>query len=230
MQKYFQYIEEKTMQTEINNLIEIDSVFSKHYRALLSIQEEISNQLKVYPFDLDKSEITEAVIARMDAFWYFHVHNNKVLLGRQTNTTAADFFTETCLLFIKSYFLQKGLVVKSEKDVRTGINDRKEIRPDISLWCKDEKKCLAIIELKVSNGFKGKYIIPHLQERERIIRAHHPECIFGTIAFWNFFDVNMDGWGTKYVGLKQWNEKLHHPNTGGRIESMIKYIEKEMLF
>ena len=90
-----------------NYLLNIDSAFTKQYRELLETQRSIFLLLKDYPFDLSKTEITDAIIARMDAFWHFN-GQNKDLIERKTISTAADFFTETCLLFLKSYFEQKN--------------------------------------------------------------------------------------------------------------------------
>ena len=62
------------------NLLTIDSDFTNHYSSLLDVQKGIIDTLKNYPFDLSKTEITDAIIARMDAFWGFHINNSKVLL------------------------------------------------------------------------------------------------------------------------------------------------------
>ncbi len=200
-------------------LVEIDSAFVNQYKNLLNIQQLINYQLSKYPFDLNKTEITDAIIARMDAFWFFNVNNNKEILDRKINTTSADFFTETCLLFLKSYFGQKNLSVFSEK-----ILAKSRIRPDISIWHKEE--LIAVIELKVSDGWKRKNIIPHIIEREQEVKKLYPHCFFGVLVFWNFFNISVDGWGTKYIGLKQWNEKENHPRTSVGVEQMIKEIEQ----
>jgi hypothetical protein len=86
----------------------IDSAFTCQYKGLRGTQQIISHILETYYFDLSKAEITQAVYERMMAFWYFHV-NNCADLGREVNTVAADFFTETCLFFLKPCLKQKGL-------------------------------------------------------------------------------------------------------------------------
>jgi hypothetical protein len=203
------------------DLVTIDSAFTNQYKGLLDIQKDIKAQLDTYLFDLSKTEITDAIIARMDAFWYFNVSNNKQILDRKTNTTAADFFTETCLLFLKSYFEKDSQIkVLSEKNITKGS----VIRPDISIW--KDGQLIAAIELKVSDGWKGGTMLPHLIDREAKIKSLFPNAYFGVIAFWNFFYTEMEGWNSKYFGIKQWNEKEDHPKTGAYIENLIKEIKK----
>jgi hypothetical protein len=203
------------------NLLEIDKAFTEQYRSLFEIQQKIQSQLSSYEFDLEKTEITEAIIERMLAFWYFHVNNNKVILDREINTTAADFFTETCLFFLKSYFKNtKGFEVCSEKT----IIDNSKIRPDISIWKAD--KLIAVIELKVSNGWKGKFILPHLEEREKIIKEHHPNIYFGVLAFWNFFDNHDPKWNKNYFGLLQYDPQNNHKRTNASVEGMIRMVNE----
>lgn len=207
------------------NLLEIDSAFTKQYRGLLEIQQNIKNQLSFYEFDLSKPEITNAIIERMMAFWYFNVNNNKAILGREINTTSADFFTETCLLFLKSYFEKtKGLKVRSEKNISKGS----VIRPDISIWNEDETILYAAIELKVSDGWKGGAMIPHLIEREEQIKNLFPNAYFGVIAFWNFFSTDIPGWNSKYFGLLQFDKNNNHQRTDASVENLIVEINKNL--
>lgn len=203
----------------IPSLLEIDRTFSDQYRSLLDIQRSIKNQLDNYCFDLSKTEITDAIIERMMAFWYFNVHNNKEILDRRINTTAADFFTETCLLFFKSYFERFGFKVLSEEKM-----DGSMARPDISIW---RDNCLiAAIELKVSDGWKGKNMTMHLIEREAQIKQIYPNCYFATIAFWNFFQINTSDWNSKYFGLLEFDKQNNHERTNSSIENLINEIEQ----
>jgi len=201
-------------------LIEIDQQFSEHYRQLLDIQQKVYEQMCNYQFDLDNSEITQSVINRMQAFWYFNVTNNKNILDRHANTVAADFFTETVLLYVKSYFAKyPDIKVYSEKSI---IRSKNSIKPDISIWKGDQ--LIAVLELKVNNGWKAKSIIEHLQQREEQIKNIFPNCFFGVLAYWNFFDTSLPEWNTKYVGLKIWKTK-DSETTNGKIENLIKSIE-----
>lgn len=67
-------------------LLGIDSEFTTQYKGLLDIQRNIFEQLKHYQFDLSITEITDAIIARMDAFWFFNVNNNKEILSVSKKT------------------------------------------------------------------------------------------------------------------------------------------------
>lgn len=210
----------------IQNLLTIDGEFTDQYRALFEIQKNIKTQLDVYPFDLSKTDITEAIIDRMMAFWYFNVNNNKQILGREINTTSADFFTETCLLFFKCYFERNPEIkVLSERNIAKGS----VIRPDISIWNKEETQLFAAIELKVSDGWKGGTILHQLIERELQIKSLFPNAYFGVIAFWNFFDNGIEGWNSKYFGLLKFDKDNNHQRTEATIEEIIKEIVKKIL-
>lgn len=202
-------------------LATIDSEFNSCFKSLLQKQEEVITQLQHYPFDLESDEITMAIVNRMDAFWFFHYNNSKELLGRKVNYKADDYLTETCLLYFKCYFEQLGCKVESEKKLPNST-----IQPDISIW-KNEKP-IAVIELKVSNGWKGKSMIEHLKKREDNVQKAVPDCCFGAIAYWNFFETHCPEWGSKYIGLKKYNENNLHPLTGACVESLMKEIKKRI--
>lgn len=203
------------------SLLEIDRTFSDQYRSLLNIQRSIKNQLDNYCFDLSKTEITDAIIERMKAFWYFHVPNNKEILDRKINTISADFFTETCLLFLKCYFEKFGLKVLSEERM-----NRSWIRPDISIW--RDNTIIAVVELKVSDGWKGKNMMKHLIEREAQVKRYCPNCYFGAVAFWNFFQQDTAGWNSKYFGLLEFDKQNNHQRTKSSIEDLINEIEQHI--
>lgn len=207
------------------NLLEIDSAFTHQYRGLLEIQHSIKNQLSVYEFDLSEPEITNAIIERMMAFWYFNVNNNKEILGREINTTSADFFTETCLLFLKCYFEKtQGLKVRSEKNIAKGF----VIRPDISIWNEDETILYAAIELKVSDGWKGETMLTHLEVRENQIKSLFHNAYFGVLDFWNFFSSDTSGWNSKYFGLLQFDKNNNYQRTDASVENLILKINKKI--
>jgi hypothetical protein len=204
-------------------LTTIDSAFTSQYRGLLETQRNIKQQLETYTFDLSTTEITDAVVERMLAFWYFNVNNNKEILGREINTTSADFFTESCLLFLKSYYEQKeGFKVLSERNITNG----NKIRPDISIW--KNSQLVAVIELKVSDGWKGKMMSYHLKERQEQISALAPDAFFGVLAFWNFFDIKAEDWNTKHFGLLYFDKGNNHQRTDASIEKLILEINKHI--
>lgn len=202
-------------------LCHIDSAFTEQYKGLLETQRSILEQLKQYVFDLNKDEMTQAVYQRMMAFWYFHVQNCKTL-GREVNTVAADFFTETCLFFLKPYLEQCGLVIVSEKDIRKDNPDSKAIRPDLSIWKGNE--LVAVIELKVSDGWKGKAMTKHLDNRKTKIQKIWPGIFFGVISFWNCFGDGIKTRDSEYIGLYKRNENNNHTPTGKTIEQVVKRI------
>lgn len=216
------------------NLKIIDEVFLGHYAQLLDIQKTVFNQLKDYDFDLESHEITQAIHDRMSTFWNFNVTNAKEILERKVNAGASDFFTETCMLFFKTYFEQRyDVKVLSEKSI---VRGRNSIKPDISIWSgHEENKLLAVVELKVNNGWKGKGIMAHLEERETIIKKHSANLVFfGVISFWTFFDENQSSvYENKYFGLYHFKKDNNHIKTDGYVEDLIKNIElalpKELL-
>lgn len=205
------------------SVVEIDTEFNKQYKGLLDIQQTIYNELQTYPFDLEKDEITEAVINRMDAFWHFH-WNNKELLGRKRNIIAAEFFTETCLLFFRAYYHKKNdLTVSSEKNI---IQEKKGIYPDISIWRGED--LLAVIELKISDGY-NRDMMNHLIERKRkIVEVKKELKFFGVISFWRF--SNDSPFGIPIIALKDHinkeveNKTYNHPRTGEKVENLMKQI------
>lgn len=209
-----------------NDLVKLDTAFTDHYRKLLEIQKDLYEQYKMYIFDLNKTEITEAVCQRMTAFWHFNYNNTHELLARNVTTSAADFFTETCMLFFKVYFEQRySCIVRSEKSI---VKSKKAIRPDLSIWNSDETKLLAVIELKVNDGWKRKAMEAHLTERDNTIKSHFPNAYFGVISFWNFFNTEDNNWRTKYVGLQTYDKTNSHPRTDGLIEDIMKQIEMRL--
>ncbi len=101
------------------------------------------------------------------------------------------------------------------------------MRPDISIWTADYEEVLAVVELKVNDGWKGKNIMTHLKDREEKIKTLYPKSYFGVIAFWNFFDesdLNLD-WRNKYVGLYRYDRHERHEKTNGYVEDIMKSIE-----
>ena len=207
------------------DLITIDKEFCNQYKDLLEIQKRIQNQLTDYEFDTSKCEITDAIINRMDAFWAFH-HYNKEVIGRETVTSSADFFTETCLFFIKAFFKNK-YEVKSEVNILKEKKGHSALKPDISIWKGED--LIAVIEIKVSDGFKREHIITHLEDREKSIKELYPDIFFGVIAFWNFFDTSSEKWKKFYIGLKIFINKKDnhdHQNTDARVEDLLEITGK----
>jgi len=206
-----------------NTLLEIDAAFTTHYKKMLDVQEAVKKQLDTYPYDLTKDEITEAIIQRMYAFWHFSSRNND-LLGRRGNPVSADFFTESCLLFFKTYFEHErhGFKVKSEHNIDPAPN-RRLVKPDISIWKDDQ--LIATVELKVSHGWKGKSIEEHLRQREEKIIVLRPSAWFGVLVFWNYSQPDAPQWGEKYFGLLNHKKDFNHQRTSLTVEHLMQKIE-----
>ncbi|WKL44119.1 hypothetical protein [Flavobacterium sp. ZE23DGlu08] len=204
----------------MKDLIEIDAAFCNHYSSLLETQRAISEELEIYSFDLNKNDITQAIHNRMLSFWAFNANNCKDL-GRTVNTVASDFFTETCLFFFKQVFKQRGMEVYSEKNILKELS-RKSMRPDISIWKNHD--LIAVIELKVSDGWKRAGMLNHLEERKKNIQKIYPEIFFGAIAYWDCFRNIDNDLYPNYLGLVIHDNKYNHPSTGRTIEEMIKRI------
>jgi hypothetical protein len=111
--------------------------------------------------------------------------------------------------------------VFSEKNILKEVS-KKSIRPDISIWKNND--LVAVIELKVSDGWKRASMLHHLEERKRNIQEIYPEVFFGAIAFWDCFRNIDNNLYPNYLGLVIYNIKNNHPNTGRTIEEMIKRI------
>ena len=206
-----------------NSLTQIDAEFCDHYKELLVIQKKVYDSISYYPFDLEKDEITQAIINRMYAFWHFHAENNKNLLNREVNTTASDFFTETCLFFIKAFFKQDQykMDVYSEKNILKE-KSKKSIKPDISIW--KDKQLLAVIELKVNDGWNRKGMLDHLENRKKQIQSIWPNTYFAAISFWNFPSIDNNN-HPDYIGLLNYRgETVNHIATGKTFEQILKRI------
>ena len=203
-----------------STLLEIDSAFCDKYSSLLETQRDISKELEGYVFDFDKDEITQAVKERMSSFWYFN-YNNRNDLERRVTAVAADFFTETCLFFLKKVFKQHGMEVFSEKNILKEVS-KKSMRPDISIW--KDNDLVAVIELKVSDGWKRAGMLHHLEERKRNIQEIYPKVIFGAIAYWDCFQNIDNKLYPNYLGLVIHDSKNNYPSTGRTFEEMIKRI------
>lgn len=207
----------------MNSLINIDATFCNQYKELLDKQKKIFHDLIDYTYDLSKDEITQAIVQRMNSFWYFHVNNNKNLLNREVNTNAADFFTETCLFFVKAFFYNYEVDVFSEKNILKG-KSKKRLRPDISIWKNDE--LIAVIELKVSDGWNRKNMLNHLEERRKSIQAIWPNAYFGAISYWSFSNIDEILY-PDYIGFFiHKGEKGGHLPTGKTIELVLDRILK----
>lgn len=211
------------------NLQKLNKPFNTRYKKLYDLQEKLLNELKTYSFDLSCREITDAIIARMDAFWLFAV-KNKELLKRNTNAPADDFFTETVLLFFKAYFEQRygdQILVYSEKNIAPKGNIPPIIKPDISILSKSGDP-LAVVELKVNDAWKRNDIYTHLQNRKSDIKNINKNCFFGVISYWKFKHPYEGSENLNIIALREFlNAKTHeHRTLGQKVETILGEIDK----
>lgn len=100
-------------------------------------------------FSLDEKQITKAILLRMK-YYYRTQQKIKTFLNKRYLSAASDFFVETILFYLKLYLDIKNydLEVHSERQI---IKKRGSIRPDISIWKKNE--VISIIECKTQLGW-----------------------------------------------------------------------------
>jgi hypothetical protein len=155
------------------NLIEIDKEFnmalSQTFHELKSVYEKVITD---YKFDLNKTEITEAILLRLKT--YYSTQNDiKTLLEKRYIAAAADFFVESTLFFLKTYFKKQGDILQahSERQVK---QTRNSIRPDISVWKGDE--VVAIIECKTQLGWNRNNWEHEFLERDKKLKSDYPNA------------------------------------------------------
>jgi hypothetical protein len=155
------------------NLIEIDKEFnmalSQTFHELKSVYEKVITD---YKFDLNKTEITEAILLRLKT--YYSTQNDiKTLLDKRYIAAAADFFVESTLFFLKTYFKKQGDILQahSERQVK---QTRNSIRPDISVWKGDE--VVAIIECKTQLGWSRNNWEHEFLERDKKLKSDYPNA------------------------------------------------------
>lgn len=185
------------------SLTDIDTQFIHQYEGLVAAQRTVFKQLSGHPFDLNKREMTDAILRRMDANWYVSEETNK-LLGRSKKPSSAEYFNETCLFFIKAYLegLKKGFQVRAEQNIKVE-RSRQIVKPDISILKND--RLVGVVEMKTLNDWMRNTWESHLVQREAQVKAvsREPGLFFAVIAHWNFFDENAPSFNTKYFGLRR---------------------------
>jgi hypothetical protein len=72
------------------------------------------------------------------------------------------------IFFLKQFFKQLSLEVYSERNILKEVS-KKSMRPDISIW--KDNHLIAVIELKVSDGWKRAGMLDHLDKVKAQIQA-----------------------------------------------------------
>jgi hypothetical protein len=111
--------------------------------------ESFDNIFKNYKFNLNETEITEAILYRLKTY-YTTQNKIKSFLDKRYVAAASDYFVESILFFLRIYFKSKGgsLEAHSERQIK---KEKNSIRPDISIWKGNE--VVAIIECKTQLGW-----------------------------------------------------------------------------
>lgn len=151
--------------------------FDKDYiRSLDETYNELEKSydliLASYEFDLTKTEITEAIIERLKAY-YSTQTKIKTFLEKRYLATASDFFVETVLFYLRIFLVKHGefLTAHSERQIKRTKN---AIRPDISIWKGDE--VVAIIECKTQLGWSRHNWEQQYNDRDNNLKKDFPNA------------------------------------------------------
>jgi|SRR5690554_3214702 hypothetical protein len=167
------------------------------YDQLIRVHDEIH---KDYHFDLSTTEISEAILERLKAY-YTTQRKIKYFLEKRYIAAASDFFVESILFYLRLYLNAKGgqLQAHSERQIAQKKN---AIRPDISIW--DNNKIVAIIECKTQLGWNRDNWEKQYNERNIKLTRLYPEAksflLVMTGLNWNGFG-NHDKLNDKYFCL-----------------------------
>ena len=176
------------------------------------VQEQLTssyNSFFSYPFDLAKSDISEVIILRLQAY-YASQNVIKQLLGKGYAAAGADFFVETVLFFVKLYLKQQlpNLQAVSEREIllykykdNKNKTRRKVIRPDITI--KDGENIYATIECKTQLGrSRTTWEDEYNAKKERLKQKYPNAKTFLLVMTEN----NWGGFGnTKEVGVEHFS-------------------------
>jgi len=193
--------------------------YDKNYRDSLTASFnllELTYQeiLKNYSFDLNKIEITDAILERLKAY-YLTQNKIKLFLAKRYATAASDFFVESVLFFLELFFESTGNKFKahSERQIK---RIKKALRPDISIW--DGEKIVAIIECKTQFGWNRKNWEEDFMIREAKLKVDFPNAksflLILTSRNWSLIGSNKflkkkyfillnNTWPTEYIGSDQ---------------------------
>lgn len=180
----------------MKGLLKYDEGVRTAIRNISAEMATVSKALEAYPFNLQGTEISEAIIARLNAY-YQTQQEIKVLLQKRVATAGADFFVESVLFFLKSFLntQRSELKVHSELSI---VRRKGSLRPDISIWRDDE--VVAIVECKTQLGWARNHWEAAFEERERKLRSEYPNARAYLLVMTG---ANWPGFGTsKLVGKK----------------------------
>ena len=207
----------------------------KYQDYLLNQYDELNSLYNNIKLDgslsLNTNDITKAILLRMKVF---SDTNNKIkkFLNKRYAPAAADFFVETIIFYLKLVLdkFQKKYEVHSERLIK---RKRGSMRPDISIWEKDEVK--AIIECKTNLGWNRIGWEDAFINREKRLKEDFPEAkaflLIMTSQNWPGIpddDINL---GKKYFILsKGFQPDTNIENLGSVILTPIEDLFKKLIY
>jgi hypothetical protein len=201
--------------------------FDKNYikslnDSFIELENVYNSILTSYKFDLTKTEITEAIIERLKAYYLTQV-KTKQLLEKRYLATASDFFVETVLFYLRIFLIEKGghLTANSERQIKRKKN---AIRPDISIWKGVE--VTAIIECKTQLGWNRNNWEQQYNDRDTMLKSEFPNAksylLTLTSLNWGGFGKNerLNNFYFSLLDDKTW------PTEYGSTDQILTPIEK----
>jgi hypothetical protein len=155
------------------SLIEFEKEYSKEidvsFNSLKNLYEKM---IKLRNIDLNKKEISKAILIRLHS-WYSLQNNIKNFLNKRYATAGSDFFVETLVFYLKVVFRIFGIKkeVHSERQI---VRKRGAMRPDISIWERDVVK--AIIECKTQLGWNRYKWRDDFSRKEKNLKLEFPDA------------------------------------------------------
>lgn len=201
-----------------------DSIYATHELLEKTYSDIISN----YTFDLSKTEISEAIIERLKAFYCAEMLT-KDFLDKGVIPAAADYFVETILFFLKLFLVSKGggLRVEAEKAIE---KKKGAMRPDISIWKASE--LIAIIECKTQLGYNRSSWEADFLNREKRLKVAFPNAkaylVVSTNDNWGGFGSN-PRIGKNYFSLLDKGNRAHSYTNPSEILNPIEGLFKLLI-
>jgi len=212
-------------------ILKLEENFSKDFFKLSeNLKELFESMIKHGKIDLDKNEVSKAILIRLK-YYYDYQDEIKKFLNKKRAPSAADFFVETIVFYLKVIFkiYELPLQVYSEKPIRRG-----SIQPDISIW-NEKGEVVAIIECKTQLGWERYIWKKDFIKREKTLKKYFPGAsaflIVLTSSNWSGFRKDVDVgkkffclsnvWPTN-INLNKLEDCLLNP-----IEPLISYFIKK---
>ncbi len=198
----------------MNDLFNRDAQVRHAIASVADSLQLMDNELRSYPFDLQKTEITQTILGRLQTY-YLTQNRIKDILQKRYAPAAADFLVETVVFFLRLVIatMESDLTAHSERQIRPKKN---AIRPDVSIWRDDE--VVAILECKTQLGWNRSNWESEFNAREHKLKEEFPNAcaylLVMTGSNWGGFGNNVhlgqkyfcllrDTWPVHYISLDQ---------------------------